>query len=310
MIFAICILASYLTKKPIKVLANTNTTSIDAEPTFEKNIPIKFSIVVTATSKSPEAAMFEGGRWLHSRKMAHSVVAICHPKGLLLLDTGLGKNIDNEFVDMPFLSRSLISYEDLEPIADQLDGSTFCPGRQMQIVLSHLHWDHASGIEDFPHATIWVGPNELTSAKTSGAQKGYIKAQFDNPDIKWKTITYTSKPYLNYELSFDFFDDGAVVLVPMKGHSKGSVGLFLNMGKNKNYFFTGDTTWSLEGFELPAHKHALMRPMVDEDVSILEEEILRVHALMNLKPSIAVVPAHYHKNYPQAAIYPKVVQSQ
>ena len=146
--------------------------------------------------------------------------------------------------------------------------------------------------------------------KKEVAQKGYIKAQFDNPDINWKDIAYSHQPYFNYEQSFDFFDDGTVVLVPMKGHTKGSVGLFLNMGVGKNYFFTGDTTWSLEGFELPAHKHALMRPMVDEDVSILEEEILRVHALMNLKPSIAVVPAHYHKNYPQAAIYPKVVQSQ
>ncbi len=173
----------------------------------------------------------------------------------------------------------------------------------------HLHWDHASGVEDFENIPVWTGPAERTGAILSGNKKGYLQSQFDGADINWQTIDYTETPYLNYDKSFDFFKDGTVILVPMKGHTEGSVGLFLNMGGNRNYFFSGDTTWSLEGFQRPAHKHALMRAFVDGDIDALEYEIKRVNALMEYQPSLIVIPAHDYQTYPQEAIYPDAISS-
>ncbi|MFM9936683.1 MAG: hypothetical protein ACKVOL_10860, partial [Novosphingobium sp.] len=59
------------------------------------DVGLRFSILPTATIMAPEGVMFEGGNWLRQRTMAHSAVLICHPKGLVVFDTGLGRAIDN-----------------------------------------------------------------------------------------------------------------------------------------------------------------------------------------------------------------------
>jgi len=297
-------ITSCITQNTIKPSSSSSFSFSKPSAQFEQNKALKFSIVVTATVMAPEAAMFEGGSWTKSRKMGHAMFAICHADGLLLLDTGLGRNIDVQFKDMSFLSKSLFSYEAQEPAADQFDAERFCPQRPMEIVLSHLHWDHASGVEDYIGTPVWVGPDERESALQAGNKKGYLQSQFDDSDINWKTLKYDGISYQNYDTSLDFFKDGSVVLVPMKGHTEGSVGLFLNMAENQKYFFTGDTTWSLEGFNRPAHKHALMRAFVDRNVDVVEYEIQRVNALMESQPSLIVIPAHDFQAYPQEAIYP------
>lgn len=303
------LVTSCVTQNSINSLASSNFSFANPVVASSSNEKLKFSLVITATVEAPEAAMFEGGSWFKKRKMGHSVAAICHMDGLLLLDTGLGEDIATQFEDMSFFSKLLFSYDLLEPAAQQLEIQEYCPDRPIRIVLSHLHWDHASGIEDFQGTPVWTGPAERDSAIRSGNRKGYLQNQFDSKDIDWQTITYSETPYLNYNQSSDVFGDGSVILVPMKGHTEGSVGLFLTINENQKYFFTGDTTWSLEGFERPAHKHALMRAFVDGDVDGLESEIQRVNALIKHDPSLIIIPAHDFKNYPQKAIYPNAVSN-
>ena len=95
----------------------------------------------------------------------------------------------------------------------------------------------------------------------------------------------------------------------MAGHTIGSVGMFVNLGAEGAFFFTGDTTWSVEGFEIPAHKFSLMRGFVDANVIELEQEILRVHELMNQHQNLTIIPAHDHDAYPVGAIYPEFLDS-
>lgn len=265
---------------------------------------IRLSIILTATVMAPEAIMFEGGRWLKSRKMAHGAVLVCHPDGLLMFDTGLGRDIDKQFKAMPFFLKPLFKYEVIAPAIEQLDRETFCPGKKLQIILSHLHWDHASGIEDFPMAPVWTRPEELASGRKEGNHSGYLEGQFDDKNIDWRSLDFSNNHYLNYQTSLDFFGDGSVVLVPMSGHTKGATGMFVNMGGDKNFFFTGDTSWGLEGFTRPAHKHALMRAILDGNLSGLEQEIRRVNTMMKRNPGLHVIPAHDYNAYAPAAIYP------
>jgi len=286
--------------------SDINAFAAPSAPTVQ-DLDIRMSIVVTATVMAPEAIMFEGGSWFTQRKMAHSAILICHPDGLLMFDTGLGRDIDAQFEAMPGYLKPLFTYEVTTPAVEQLDKEEFCPGRPLQIMLSHLHWDHASGIEDFPDVPVWTQQSELDSGRELENSSGYLASQFDDPDINWRSFQFVDSAHANYERNYDFFGDGSVVLVPMIGHTDGSVGMFVELGGDESYFFTGDITWSLEGFSHPAHKHALMRAIVDGNVADVEQEISRVQALMQQKPNLHVVPAHDYEAYNLDAIYPDFI---
>ncbi|MEQ1756202.1 MAG: MBL fold metallo-hydrolase [Micropepsaceae bacterium] len=134
--------------------------AIASPPTIDApEAGLKFSILPTATLTAPEGAMFEGGNWLKQRTMNHSAVLICHPRGFVLFDTGLGRAIDSQFREFPLLTRRAFGYRQLTPAADVIAKANPCPGRPL-IIPSHLHWDHAGGIEDFPDAEI-VGVHRL-----------------------------------------------------------------------------------------------------------------------------------------------------
>ena len=274
------------------------------EPSVPSSEDIRLSVMVTATVEVPEAIMVEGGSWQITRQMGHSAVLVCHQEALLMFDTGLGRDIDAQFENMPFLPRMMMSYEMIAPAVEQLDRELFCPGRPLQIMLSHLHWDHASAIEDFPDVPVWVPASELAGGRASGNENGYLISQFDDPAIDWRMLVFQETGYQNYRRNLDVFGDGRVVMVPMLGHTDGSMGMFVDMGEGQRFFFTGDISWSLDGFERPAHKSAMMRSMADGDIDGVEREIQRVHALMQHDPDLTVIPAHDYQAYPDGVIWP------
>ncbi len=279
----------------------------DALPASPNAALISLSILVTATGEAPEALLFEGGSWRTTRTLGHSAVLVCHPDGLLMFDTGLGRNVDAQFEDMPFYIKPFMAYEVTAPVVERLNQEAFCPGRPLVIIASHLHWDHASGIKDFPGVPVWTRDEELVSGLAHGNGSGYLASQIDGPGIEWNTLRFDDTRLANYEQSNDFFGDGSVILVPMAGHTEGSVGMFVDLGTDQRFFFTGDITWALEGFTRPAHKHALMRAVADNDADGVEQEIARVHALMEHDPGLRVIPAHDFDAYGAAALYPDVV---
>ena len=304
------VVANYWFQRPIEVASVEISVSEHQMEISKTTAALKMSIAVTASVMSPEAVLFEGGSYTKSRKIGHAAILICHPRGLLMFDTGLGKNIDAQFEDMPSLHKPLFPYEVIEPVSTLVDTEAFCPGRNLEVVLSHLHWDHASGIEDLENDTpVWVPETELANGRRFENTSGYLISQFDSQDINWQTANFGSESHLSYERSLDFFGDQSVVLVPMAGHTVGSVGMFVNLGAKGVFFFTGDTTWSVEGFQRPAHKFSLMRSVVDANVSELEQEILRVHELMKQHQNLTIIPAHDHDAYPVNAIYPEFMES-
>ena len=292
---------------PIEPRAESNYEF--AETAVPQSSGIRLTVVVTAQATAPAAIMFEGGNWFSQRPMAHSAVLVCHRDGLLMFDTGLGREINTQFEDMPALLKPVLSYQVTTPLVDQVDFAVFCPGRPVEISLSHMHWDHASAIEDFPGVPVLVPSSELDSARENGNGHGYLASQFDDPGIDWQGLEFTGGAYRNYASSLDLFGDGSVVFVPMEGHSPGSMGLFVNLPDGRSWFFTGDTSWSLEGFTRPAHKNAIMRAIVDRDVNGVERELQRVHALLEHEPDLVVVPAHDYNAYPVQAIYPAVIEA-
>ena len=161
------------------------------------------------------------------------------------------------------------------------------------MIFTHLHWDHASGIEDFPQVPVWVQQAEYDQAM-AGSAPAFLHSQIDDETINWHFIELMKGEYEGFVKSLDVYGDGSIVLVDMSGHSAGQIGIFLTISSGKRFFFIGDTTWTIKGVADNADRPAVLSWLVkvnwNDDMNIAQ--IQTVHDLHYNRPDITVVPAH------------------
>lgn len=255
---------------------------------------IGFSVIKTASSAGAQEAMVVStGSFFKRRHLAQNVILISHPEGDILIDTGLGEKIDEQFEENGFFDQQLFSYTDHNPAIRQLKQAEYDLSRLKRIVPTHLHWDHASGIEDFPGVPLWVQKAEYEQAM-AGTAPAFLHSQMDADTVNWKFIELAQNKYEGFEKSLDVYGDDSVVLVDISGHSAGQVGIFLTISSGQRYFFIGDTTWTIKGVVDNAERPAFLSWLVQfnwNDEKNLSQ-IQAVHDLKNRRPDITVVPAH------------------
>jgi len=295
LVAALPLLLSCSTVIPIDRYPPQQTRAVDSrlnQP--DKLPPVSFSILETAHASTLEAFFVRGGSWFRGRRISHSVVVVRHPQGLLLIDTGLGQEIEQQFAEeMPWTLRWLTSFENPAPARDQLQAAGIHPSEVREILLTHLHWDHAGGIKDFPQARVWHPQEGIEEALAiADEDSAFFLSQIDGPDIQWQSFGFPDGPYESFPASKDFYGDGTIVLVPMPGHTATSLGVFLNLRDGRRFLFSGDATWALEGFQRPSHKFCVSSWLVDLDQEMLATSIVRVHRLLQEIPSLHVVPTH------------------
>ncbi len=282
----------------------------DVRLQFPVHLPdVSLSIVKTAEWRAREAFFFNDGSWVKTRVGAHSAILIHHPQKTILFDSGLGRKVNKQFLrEMPFWLKPFMAFENHRPLKDFLENEEKDDPVDT-IILSHLHWDHISGIEDFQNIEVWTTKEEFEWVMDSNMLEGsYIKSLYARNDITWRFILFESGPYENFDQSLDIFRDGSVVLVSTPGHGPGAIGMFVNLRSGKRLFFTGDTTWTLEGFQIPAHKFWASSLLVDHDRGKIERMILKVHQLIKEYPEMDIVPAHDDKVQGAIGYFPEVMR--
>jgi N-acyl homoserine lactone hydrolase len=98
------------------------------------------------------------------------------------------------------------------------------------VVNSHFHPDHCGCNEFFRKATIIAHTKEIEAAKALGAETaGYLRADWDHGQ---KTDAVDGER--------DVFGDGKLVLIPLPGHTPGTLGASVNLDRNGWFLLVSD----------------------------------------------------------------------
>lgn len=252
-----------------------------------------FAVIKTAKLAVREGLVYAGGSLGKEIDSNFSAILVKHKDDLLLFDTGLGSKISEQYrQDMPLWQRPLFRYEDpVVPARTQLDHAGFAPVKQ--IILSHSHWDHASAISDFPEAQVWVAPEEMAVIRHPRSTLGGAwPSQVAAKSIVWRELGFKPEPYEGFARSLDIFNDKAVVLVPLYGHTPGSIGMFVTVDSGKRYFFVGDVVWKAAALKEGKPKFWPASVLVDDNTEKTQQTIDTISKLIKNNPDIVVVPAH------------------
>ena len=173
--------------------------------------------------------------------------------GLVLIDTGYGTQDVRD--PHPRLSKTFhallnIQFRMEETAIHQVKALGYSPSDVRHIILTHLDFDHAGGIEDFPHARVHVMEAERDSAERK--RRGFISRRRYRPvqwdDVRdWRTYSGGGERWFGFDSVRNL--EGLppeILMVPLPGHTWGHAGIAVQqsggwvLNAGDAYFYRGE----------------------------------------------------------------------
>jgi glyoxylase-like metal-dependent hydrolase (beta-lactamase superfamily II) len=207
----------------------------------------------------------------------HSVVAT-GPKRQRNRNLGLTGRVMGRSIEM----------EPEQTIASQLKTRGLDARDVQLIVMTHMHFDHASGLPEFPGATVLVAEPEWRAARRRGSQLGgYCEAHLD-PRQSYRTVDFDgpgASPRGPFTQTLDLFGDGSIVLAFTPGHSNGHMSIVLRLS-SREALIAGDAIYTMATLRGDA------RPWRMEDARAFERSLAELKDYDRANPDAVIVPGH------------------
>jgi glyoxylase-like metal-dependent hydrolase (beta-lactamase superfamily II) len=184
--------------------------------------------------------------------------------GLVLVDTGFGtKDVDHprQRLSPFFLTLNNPQLREQETAIAQVRKLGFRPEDVRHIVITHLDFDHAGGIEDFPNATVHLTAREkeVADERRGGSFVGTrrYRPQQWNQVHQWRLYPFGGgERWFGFDAVRDLNGlPPEILLVPLAGHTWGHAGVAVKDGGNwllhaaDAYFYRGEI--GSEQYECP-----------------------------------------------------------
>ena len=180
-----------------------------------------------------------GGALIDGRSRGLFGCLVCHcllietPRaGLVLVDTGYGlRDVRQPRSRISSLMRigMNIQLREEQTALRQIEAMGYSGRDVRHILVTHLDFDHAGGLTDFPHAEVHLTAMELTAARTGDGGRTtdlrYRLAQFGEID-RWRSYDPSGERWFGFGAVRPLAGLGDdLLLVPLAGHTRGHAGV-------------------------------------------------------------------------------------
>jgi N-acyl homoserine lactone hydrolase len=257
-------LAGYMaTVATMRVRAETKPL-VSPLPGGRQGATVVVEPIVTGTMSCPPAALEQASRLTTLRALGFAtpksqyvtipapVYLIRHPSaGPILVDTGLHGSVASKPAENLGRLLARFSRASIEPGQDllaQLRDRGADPKAIRLVLMTHLHFDHSSGMSEFGGATFVITEDEWNAAANDSRPllQGYRPAHYDYA-FDYRTVSFDSdqvSSYATFGRTLDLFGDGSVRLASTPGHSAGHQSVICRL-RDRDLVIAGDAVYTL-----------------------------------------------------------------
>ena len=195
----------------------------------------------------------------HAHLFLSTAKLVCHcllietdQHGLVLIDTGFGTRDAREperRLSPLFRRLNRPTLEEGETAIRQVERLGFAASDVRHIMLTHLDFDHAGGLDDFPEARVHLlaREHEVATAQSSWLDRQRFRPQQWSSQSRWMTYEPSGETWYGFEAvraATELADE--ILLVPLPGHTMGHAGIAVKQSDGwllhagDAYFFQGE----------------------------------------------------------------------
>jgi glyoxylase-like metal-dependent hydrolase (beta-lactamase superfamily II) len=166
------------------------------------------------------------------------VYVITHPHGTVLFDTGIHPAMGVDPVAR--LGPAAAAFDTRLGPEDHIEACLgrigMTPGDIDLVIVSHLHFDHAGGLQWLTHAPVLVQREELNFARNPPVYQRliYVPDDFEH-GLQWREL----------DGDHDVFGDGRLMALSTPGHSRGHQSLLVKLDSGQTVFLLADAAYLL-----------------------------------------------------------------
>jgi N-acyl homoserine lactone hydrolase len=210
-----------------------------------------------------------------------------HDEGIIVVDTGETSRVhENAYHPSwhPFYRRaSRFSVHPDEEIGFQLRSLGISARDVRQVVLTHLHTDHAGGLIHLTGSKIWVAQEEFRRASGLGGKlQGYLPHRWPK---SWDPnfIRFENQPLGPFQQTMPLTSSGDVLVVPTPGHTPAHVSVVVC--GSPSYFLAGDTSYD---------QHLLLAGKVDgvSPSEAISRQTMKNIVTLAMERPLVYLPSH------------------